>query len=191
MISGKDSGPIPVRRRLQAGGQRRSLPARAQDRRRRHGHRVRGHATRSSAGAARSRSSRTSSPSNPKIVRRFFNEARAVAKIRHENIIDVFDFGQPADGALLLHHGAARGRRARDELQERARCRSSAPAHRRAGRARAGGGARAPASSTAISSPTTILVRRAHGRDFVKVLDFGIAKLLAQVARPTTPRPGW
>src|SRR6185295_6075775 len=36
--------------------------------------------------------------SNPQMVSRFIAEARAVNQIRHRNIIDVFAFGQTADG---------------------------------------------------------------------------------------------
>jgi len=34
----------------------------------------------------------------PGLVRRFLDEARAVNRIRHPNIIDIFSFGQLADG---------------------------------------------------------------------------------------------
>ena len=36
--------------------------------------------------------------SDPEIVSRFVAEARAVNQIRHRNIIDIFSFGQLADG---------------------------------------------------------------------------------------------
>src|SRR5262249_42907069 len=36
--------------------------------------------------------------SNPQMVSRFIAEARAVNQIRHRNIIDIFSFGQLADG---------------------------------------------------------------------------------------------
>src|SRR5262249_18338598 len=35
---------------------------------------------------------------NPEMVHRFISEARAVNKIRHRNIIDIFSFGQLDDG---------------------------------------------------------------------------------------------
>ena len=63
-------------------------------------------------------------------------------------------------------------------------------AHRRGVGARARRGARAPASSIAISSPTTSSwSSAASDADFVKVLDFGIAKLIAGAARAGDARP--
>ena len=38
------------------------------------------------------------SRSDPEMVSRFIAEARAVNQIRHRNIIDIFSFGQLADG---------------------------------------------------------------------------------------------
>ena len=35
---------------------------------------------------------------DPDIVARFFNEARAIHMIAHENIVEILDFGQISDG---------------------------------------------------------------------------------------------
>ena len=39
---------------------------------------------------------------NPDIVARFFNEARAVNLIKHPSIVDIFDFGQHANGSAYI-----------------------------------------------------------------------------------------
>ena len=54
--------------------------------------------TRRSASAWRSRFWRRTRPSYPDLIRRFKEEARAVNKIRHPNIIDIFAFNQLPDG---------------------------------------------------------------------------------------------
>jgi serine/threonine-protein kinase len=39
---------------------------------------------------------------NQEVVNRFFNEARAAAKIKHPGLVDVFDFGYSADGSAYI-----------------------------------------------------------------------------------------
>ena len=39
---------------------------------------------------------------NPDLVKRFFNEACATARIRHPGLVDVFDFGQHASGSAFI-----------------------------------------------------------------------------------------
>ena len=39
---------------------------------------------------------------NPEIVRRFLQEARAAAQLKHENVVDVLDMGQEPDGSVYL-----------------------------------------------------------------------------------------
>jgi serine/threonine-protein kinase len=116
---------------------------------------------------------------NPKIVRRFFNEARAVAKIHHENIIDVYDFGQTPDGRYYFIMELLEGISLQSELARVGKLELKRACFI------AGQVARALAAShTAgivhrdLKPANLILIRRATIDDFVKVLDFGVAKLI-------------
>jgi serine/threonine-protein kinase len=54
--------------------------------------------------------------SNPKLVERFFREAKLVNEIRHEHIVDVFDFGEDSSGAPFLIMEVLSGQSLADRL---------------------------------------------------------------------------
>ena len=68
---------------------------------------------------------------DPDIVARFFNEARAIHMVAHENIVEILDFGQTADGQPYfimeylsgesLSDAIARGPMAADQVEAIAR----------------------------------------------------------------------
>ncbi len=116
---------------------------------------------------------------DPAMVSRFVSEARAVNQIRHQNIIDIFSFGQLPDGrhyyVMELLDGVPLDRylasRGRLSLAE------ALPILRPL--ARALEAAHAKGITHRDLKPENIFVARdADGAPFPKLLDFGIAKLL-------------
>ena len=116
--------------------------------------------------------------SDPGLVRRFVDEARAVNKIGHPNIIDIFSFGQLADGrqyfVMELLEGetlAARIERGTLEATEARRFFGQTLSALEAAHREKIVHRDLKPENLWISTPR-------HGAPYVKVLDFGIAKLL-------------
>ena len=118
---------------------------------------------------------------NESVVRRFHLEALAVSKLRHPNTIQIYDFGETPAGQLYIAMEFLDGR----SLQELVRKE----------------GTLAPKRALSIASQMAKSLREAHNKgivhrdlkpdniflttvgeeaDFVKVLDFGVAKLREQ-----------
>jgi len=129
------------------------------------------------------------------VVARFFQEARTASEIKNEHIIDVLDFGQLPDGAFYLVMEFVDGAQLKDVL-----ARGALPVPRALRIALGIGRALAAAHGRAIVhrdlKPDNIMLlhRPNHelGPDFVKVLDFGIAKLLSddQVVKDVKTKTG-
>jgi len=121
--------------------------------------------------------------SNPQMVARFIAEARAVNQIRHRNIIDIFAFGALEDGRQYFVMELLEGKPLDVYLHEK--------------------GALSPEEAITILRPVARALDAAHangiahrdlkpenifltfdedGRVFPKLLDFGIAKLLAETS---------
>jgi eukaryotic-like serine/threonine-protein kinase len=120
--------------------------------------------------------------SNQEVVSRFFHEAKAVNDIQHPNIVDIVDYGvlQPAAGERLVYFimeylaGAT--------LSQLIRAESPLPPERTFAIGMQVADALAASHRCNIvhrdlKPDNIILGQRGRERDFVKLLDFGIAKL--------------
>jgi eukaryotic-like serine/threonine-protein kinase len=118
----------------------------------------------------------------PDLVERFMQEAKAASRIRHENVIDISDFGSTAEGQVFFAMELLTGRdlhaeighaRVAGQLLPWARtkriflqmCSALAAAHARG------------IVHRDLKPENIFLVEFLGDPDFVKLLDFGIAKL--------------
>lgn len=114
---------------------------------------------------------------DPKVKARFEREVGTIAELEHPNTIQVYDFGSTADGILYIVMEFLQGKSLADTLEkqgpmtpERADsilqqiCGSLEEAHGRG------------IVHRDLKPDNVVLVERAGKKDFVKVLDFGIAK---------------
>ena len=113
------------------------------------------------------------------IVSRFFNEARAIHMIAHENIVEILDFGQTADGQPYfimeyltgesLSEAVARGPMPPEQVEAIGvqMCRALAAAHLKG------------IVHRDLKPHNVQLCVKADGALLVKILDFGVAKILA------------
>lgn len=113
----------------------------------------------------------------PEVVARFEREAMAAANIEHPNIAGASDFGRLADGSVYLVLEYVQGASLRDEIQA-----GPFPLERSLHIGRQIASALAGAQELQIVhrdlKPENIMLVEKHGDpDFVKVLDFGIARV--------------
>jgi eukaryotic-like serine/threonine-protein kinase len=112
------------------------------------------------------------------IVARFFNEARAIHMVAHENIVEILDFGQTPDGQPYfimeylsgesLSDAIARGPMATEQVEAIGvqMCRALGAAHGKG------------IVHRDLKPHNVQLVIKADGSLQVKILDFGVAKIL-------------
>ncbi len=114
----------------------------------------------------------------PEVVSRFRREARSASRIGHENIVDIFDFGETPGGAsyfvMEFLEGEDLGHRLGRECTMEAEaacaivmqcCRALAAAHAKG------------IVHRDIKPENIFLTKRDGVDDFVKIVDFGIAKM--------------
>ncbi|HEY8141245.1 MAG TPA: serine/threonine-protein kinase [Kofleriaceae bacterium] len=117
--------------------------------------------------------------SNPESIKRFFGEARAVNKIAHENIVEVTDFVTEDDGNSYYIMELLTGKSLYDQLKEG----GVMPLERSLSVAIQVANALGAVHEAGIVhrdlKPENIfLVQKGSRKDIVKLLDFGIAKLM-------------
>ncbi len=115
---------------------------------------------------------------NEEMLARFFNEARAVTQIGHENIVEVQDYGQSPDGESFIVMELLEGRGLGELLKTEGAL--SVPRAVHIGLQLADGLAAAHARGIIhrdLKPDNIMLIRRGSDADFVKILDFGLAKL--------------
>jgi serine/threonine-protein kinase len=115
----------------------------------------------------------------PDVIARFRREAQALGALRNEHTITAYDFGETRDGTMYIAMELLQG----ESLFERFRALGPLPWRRMVAIARQVCSALGEAHAAGIIhrdlKPTNIHLERIGGDpDFVKVLDFGIAKIL-------------
>jgi serine/threonine protein kinase len=127
---------------------------------------------------------------SPEIVARFEREATAAANIEHPNVVAATDFGKLDDGTVYLALELIQGKNLRAEI-------SRGPLEvRRAlhiARQVASGLAAAHARKIVhrdLKPENIVLVEKDGDPDFVKVLDFGIAKLTPESGKSPLTKVG-
>ncbi len=115
---------------------------------------------------------------NSDVVSRFITEAKAVNQIGHEHIVDIADFGNTSDGEFYFVMEYLQGESLSDRLKREK--------HIPIGEAMSIGAQIADALNAShqqgiihrdLKPENIFLCNRGGSRDFVKVLDFGLAKL--------------
>jgi len=115
---------------------------------------------------------------NPEVVSRFVTEAKSVNQIGNEHIVDIHDFGTTPDGEFYFIMEFLQGDALVDRLKR------SAPLELERALAIAAQVADALGASHLhgiihrdLKPENIFLINKGHAVDFVKVLDFGLAKL--------------
>jgi eukaryotic-like serine/threonine-protein kinase len=113
----------------------------------------------------------------PEVVTRFEREAMAAANIEHPNVAAATDFGKLPDGSVFLVLEFVQGTNLRDEIGKGA---MSVERALNIGRQIAGALAAAHALEIVhrdLKPENVMLIEKGGESDFVKVLDFGIARV--------------
>jgi serine/threonine-protein kinase len=118
---------------------------------------------------------------NGELVQRFMNEARAVNRIGNEHIVEVHDHGQTPNGEYFFFMEYIHGRTLGEVIGEQGALPVPRALHISAQLADALAAAHAVSIIHRDLKPDNVmLTTRLGDPDFIKVLDFGLAKMLAE-----------
>jgi serine/threonine protein kinase len=113
----------------------------------------------------------------PEVVERFRQEARAASKIGHANIVDVTDFGQLEEGGVYFVMEYLEGIGLSELIEEKPiEITRAIPIIRQIAHALMAAHEKGIIHRD-LKPENIFLVEREEGRDYVKILDFGIAKI--------------
>lgn len=119
------------------------------------------------------------------VIKRFLREAKLASKLSHPNAVAVLDFGQTDDGVFYLVMELVSGRTLAQALDDEKVLRPERVVRIGAQICAALEGAHAMSIIHRDLKPSNVMLL-AHGRDLVKVLDFGLAKSVSPDATSTT-----
>jgi serine/threonine-protein kinase len=119
------------------------------------------------------------------IVQRFFGEARAVNLIGHPNIVDISDFSHLPDGRPFIIMEFLDGQSLEEYLEQHGALSATEALSLLRQMCSALGAAHAKGIVHRDIKPENFFVTKSHdGQNFIKVLDFGIAKLKTDQSSP-------
>ncbi len=124
--------------------------------------------------------------SRPDVVERFRQEAKSASKIGHEHIIDISDFGETAQGASFFVMELLRGHDLAEELGRLGPLSGRRTVNLMLQCARALEAAHNKGIVHRDMKPENIFLVDRGGDDFVKIVDFGIAKM-SDIETPGQP----
>ena len=126
----------------------------------------------------------------PELVQRFKQEAISASRIKHPNVLDVFDFGQLENGCFFLAMEHLQGCDLAEELTQSTVIEPVMAVRLALQMCRALGAAHSRGVVHRDMKPENVFLHRTEdGDEIVKIVDFGIAQLRARDDQPQEQAP--